>query len=124
MASRWDRLRCRAHHGYPDAQGSEACCVLGEQVVTGADGDVREPLGDVLVPQNIQQGQVGAVGPGADPVVGLRPAERRVDQGQVARGHLHLVHDAEGEGPCVQAQRLTDLGKAGQRLAGEVLDID
>src|SRR5260370_34954046 len=54
----------------------------------------------------------------------MRPAERRVQQCQVARGHLHLIHGAEGEAIGVKALRPADLAKAWQRVAGQVLDVD
>jgi len=73
-----------AHHGHPDAMGGEVCGLLGEQVITGPDRHMREPVGDILVPQHVQQGQVGAIGTRPNPVVGMRPAERRVQQCQMA----------------------------------------
>jgi hypothetical protein len=39
--------------------GGKTCCRLGEQVIAGPDRHVREPGGDVLVPQHVQQGEVG-----------------------------------------------------------------
>jgi len=91
-------------------------CLLGEQVITGPDRHVGEPRGDVLVPQHVQQGQVGAIGPGPDPVAGMRPAERRVQQCQVAGGHLHLIHGAEGEAAGVQAEGPADLAGPDDKL--------
>src|SRR5258706_8795305 len=54
----------------------------------------------------------------------MRPAERRVQWCQVARGHLDLIHGTEGKEICVKAQGLTDLTETWQRVAGQVLDID
>ena len=93
-ASRGDRLRRRLTTVTQTPVGGEVRCLLGEQVVTRPDRHVGEPLGDVLVPQHVQQGQVGAVGPGPDPVAGVRPAERRVQQGQVARRAWSTVRPA------------------------------
>jgi hypothetical protein len=41
----------------------------------------------------------------------------------VARGHLNLIHRAEGEAIGVKDLRLADLAHAWQRVAGQVLDI-
>jgi hypothetical protein len=45
---------------------------------------VGEPRGNVLVHQHVEQGQAGTVGLVPDPVVRVRPAERRVNQASVA----------------------------------------
>ena len=58
---------------------------------------MREPSGDVLVSQHVEQFQVGAVGSRPDPVPGTRPAERRVQQRQLAGGDHHLVHCADAQ---------------------------
>ncbi|SVA46462.1 uncharacterized protein METZ01_LOCUS99316 [marine metagenome] len=43
--------------------GGEACSGLGEDVVSGADDDGSEPLGDPLVGNDVEQAKVGTVGP-------------------------------------------------------------
>ena len=41
----------------------------------------------------------------------MRPAERCVQQCQVARGHFDLIHGTESEAISVKAQRLADLAE-------------
>src|SRR6266700_2953614 len=85
---------------------------------------MREPADDVLVLQHVEQRQVGAVGPGPDPVAGARPAECRVQPCQVAGGDHHLVNSADAQAPCVEVLYLADLAEARKRVADQVLDID
>jgi hypothetical protein len=76
------------------------------------------------VRQDIKQFQVGAVGPGPDPVTSMRPAQRGTQQGQVAGGDHNLIQVTERQVPRVTALHVPDLLDARLRATGQVLDID
>jgi hypothetical protein len=85
---------------------------------------VREPAGYVLVQQDVEQFEVGAVGPGPDAVPRVRPAQCRVQQAPVARGHHDLVVGAEAQPRHVASLHVADLATARNGSACEVLDVD
>ncbi|HMD93195.1 MAG TPA: CoA transferase [Trebonia sp.] len=113
-----------AHHGDPYAARHETRRGLAEHAVTRPDRHMREPPGDVLVQQHVEQFQVRAVRAGPDPVPGVRPAERGVQQAEVARRHHHLIVAAEARARHVAPLDLADLAESRDGGAGEVLDVD
>ena len=113
-----------AHYGDPYAARHETRRGLAEHAVTRRDRHMREPPGDVLVQQHVKQFQVRAIGAGPDPVPGVRPAERGVQQAKVARGHHHLIVGAEAKARHVASLDLADLVEGRDGGAGEVLDVN
>jgi 2-methylfumaryl-CoA isomerase len=113
-----------AHHGDPYAARHKTRRDLAEHAVTRPDRHMREPPGDVLVQQHVKQFQVRAVRAGPDPVPGVRPAERGVQQAEVARRHHHLIVGAVAKARHVASLDLADLVEGRDGGAGEVLDVD
>src|ERR1700733_9700526 len=85
---------------------------------------MADPGGGVLVLKHVDELKVGAVLARPDPVPGMRPAEARVQQGEVARGEHHLVVRTEAEAGEGLQLHLADQGKTGDRGTRQVLYVN
>ena len=99
------------------------CSSLGEDVVSGADDDGSEPLGDPLVGNDVEQAKVGTVGSRPDKAPGFRPVEpHALGVAVCTRHHWVEFHMAERlvDGGSNSSDVVT--GRAGG-AAGQVLDV-